>query len=117
MNIIFPDYGKEAKLIKGKTILAYLQELDIDINASCGGEGKCGQCLIEIECAPGSISDKTEAENEFIHDDVHRLACQAKILKTDRHVYIRVPSLHHLRQLHILESGEYRTIPFEPFVR
>ncbi len=117
MNIIFPDYGKEAKLIKGKTILAYLQELDIDINASCGGEGKCGQCLIEIECAPGSISDKTEAENELIHDDVHRLACQAKILKTDRHVYIRVPSLHHLRQLHVLESGEYRTIPFEPFVR
>lgn len=117
MKIIFPEYGKEARLVKGKTILSYLQEQGIDINASCDGEGKCGQCLIEVECAPGALSDKTEAENEFIHDNIHRLACQAKILKTDKHVYVRLKSILYLRQLYVLESGEYKEIPIVPFVR
>ena len=116
MNIIFTEYGKEAELAKGRTILSYLQELGIDINAPCGGEGKCGECLVEVEYAPGALTDKTEAENEFIHNDIHRLACQAKILKTDKPVYVRLKSLLYLRRLYILESGEYKAIPIEPFV-
>ena len=116
MGIIFTEYGKEAKLVKGRTILSYLQELGIDINCSCGGEGKCGECLVEVECAPGALADKTEAENECIHDDIHRLACQAKILKTDKPVYVRLKSILYLRRLYILESGEYKAIPIEPFV-
>ncbi len=116
MNVIFPEYGKEAELVEGRNILSYLQELGIDLNASCGGEGKCGQCLVEVECAPGVLSDKTEAENKFIHADAHRLACQARILKTDKHIYVRLKSLLYLRRLYILESGEYKVIPIEPFV-
>lgn len=116
MNIIFPEYRKEAELVEGRNILSYLQELGIDINASCGGEGTCGQCLVEVKCAPGVLSDKTEAENEFIHDNIHRLACQAKILKTDKPVYVRLKSILYLRRLYILESGGYTAIPIEPFV-
>ncbi|MCK4476772.1 MAG: DUF4445 domain-containing protein [Methanophagales archaeon] len=112
MNIIFTESGKEAELVKGRTILSYLQELGIDINASCGGEGKCGQCQVEVECAPGVLSDKTEAENKFVHDDTHRLACQARILRTDEHIYARVPR----RTYYVLESGEYKEIALEPFV-
>ena len=112
MNIIFTEYGKEAKLVEGRTILSYLQELGIDINAPCGGEGKCGQCQVEVKCAPGALSDKTEAENEFAHEDTCRLACQAKILKTDTPISVRVPR----RTYYVLESGEYKEIALEPFV-
>jgi len=113
MKIIFKDSGKEAELVKGKSILAYLQELGIDINASCGGEGKCGQCLVEVESVPGALSDKTEAEHKFIPEDKHRLACQAKIVKTDEEpIYVQVPR----RAYCILESGEFWEIPVEPFV-
>jgi uncharacterized 2Fe-2S/4Fe-4S cluster protein (DUF4445 family) len=112
MNIIFTENGKEAELVEGRTILSYLQELGIDINASCGGEGKCGQCLIEVECAPGTLSDKTEAENKFVHEDTCRLACLARVLKTDEHIYVRVPR----RTYYVLESGEYKEIALEPFV-
>ncbi len=112
MSIIFNDYEKEAELVKGRNILSYLQELEIEINASCGGEGKCGQCLVEVNSALKALTEKTEAENKFIHDDTHRLACQAIILKTDEHVYVRVPR----RGYYILESGEYKEIPVEPFV-
>ncbi len=112
MNIIFTEYGKEAELTEGRTILSYLQELGIDINASCGGDGKCGQCLVEVECAPGALSNKTEAENKFVHEDTHRLACMARVLKTDEHIYVRVPR----RTYYVLESGEYKEIALEPFV-
>ncbi|MEA2075438.1 MAG: ASKHA domain-containing protein [Euryarchaeota archaeon] len=112
-KIIFKDSGKEAKLVEGRTILSYLQELGIDINASCGGEGKCGQCQVEVECAPGALSDKTDVENKFVHDDIHRLACQARILKTDEeHIYVQVQR----RTYYVLESGEYKEIALEPFV-
>ena len=112
MNVIFTESGKEAKLVEGRTILSYLQELGIDINASCGGEGKCGQCQVEVECASGALSDKTEAENEFVHEDTCRLACLARVLKTDEHIYVRVPR----RTYYVLESGEYKEIALEPFV-
>ncbi|MHC1611608.1 MAG: ASKHA domain-containing protein [Candidatus Methanospirareceae archaeon] len=113
MEIIFKDSGKEAELLKGKSILSYLQELGIEINASCGGKGKCGQCLVEVESGYGSLSDKTEAEHKFISDDKHRLACQATILKTDEEdIYVRVPR----RSYCILESGEFLEIPVEPFL-
>lgn len=110
MEIIFKDQGKAAKLVRGRTVLSYLQELGIDINNTCGGEGKCGQCL--IECRSKALSEKTEREKKFIHDDLHRLACQARILKTDEHIYVRVPR----RIYHILESGECKEIHLEPFV-
>ena len=116
MNIIFTEYGKEAELVKGRSLLSYLHELEIDINSSCGGGGKCGQCLVEVESGMGALSKKTEAENEFIDDDSHRLACQAKIMKTDKHIYVRLMSTLYLRQLYILESGEYKAVPVEPFV-
>ena len=112
MNIIFTEYGKEAKLVEGRTILSYLQELGIDINCSCGGEGKCGECLVEVECAPGALSERTELEDKFIQDDTHRLACQARIANTDNPIYVRVPR----RTYYVLESGEYKEIALEPFV-
>jgi len=112
MKLIFSEYGKEAKLVKDRIILSCLQESGIDISAPCGGEGKCGQCLVEVECAPDALSAKTEAEKKFIHDNTHRLACQARILKTDKPIYVRIPR----RIYHILESGECKEIHLEPFV-
>lgn len=113
MKIIFKDVRKKAELVEGKTILSYLQELGIAINASCGGEGKCGQCVVGVKCAPGALSEKTEAEHKFIANEKHRLACQARILRADEPIYVRVPR----RSYCILESGEFWEIPVEPFVR
>jgi uncharacterized 2Fe-2S/4Fe-4S cluster protein (DUF4445 family) len=112
MNIFFKDSGKEAELVGGRTILSYAQELGIVMDASCGGEGKCGQCLVEVESAPGMLSDKTELEHEFIRNDELRLACQAKVVKTDAHIYVRVPRGSYC----VLEIGQLWDIPLAPFV-
>jgi uncharacterized 2Fe-2S/4Fe-4S cluster protein (DUF4445 family) len=126
MELIVREAGKKAELVKGKTILSYLQELNIDINASCGGKGECGQCLVEVESSPGALTDRTEVEDKFIQspyrtfgvvgrsptDKRQRLACQAIILKTDEPIYVQVPR----RSFCILESGKYWEIPVIPFV-
>jgi uncharacterized 2Fe-2S/4Fe-4S cluster protein (DUF4445 family) len=112
MNIFFKDSGKEAELVVGRTILSYAQELGIAMDASCGGEGTCGQCLVEVESAPGMLSDKTELEHEFIRNDGLRLACQAKVVKTDAHIYVRVPRGSYC----VLEIGQLWDIPLAPFV-
>jgi uncharacterized 2Fe-2S/4Fe-4S cluster protein (DUF4445 family) len=112
MKIILKDSGLEADLVKGKTILSYLQELGIDIDAACGGEGKCGQCLVEVDSPPGALSERTEAEGKFLHNDSDRLACQATIVKTDKPIYVHIPR----RSYCVLETGEFWKIPIEPFV-
>jgi len=113
MKIIFRDgQTREAKLVAGRTILSYLQELGIEINASCAGEGKCGQCIVEVDAPPDALSAVTDSERKFIKAENQRLACQARILRTDEQIYVRVPKSGY----YILESGEYRWIPIEPFV-
>ena len=113
MELIVREARKKAELVKGKRILSYLQELSIDINASCGGKGECGQCLVEVESSPGALSAKTEVEHKFIRNERQRLACQAIILKTDEPIYVQVPR----RSFSILDSGKYWEIPVVPFVR
>jgi uncharacterized 2Fe-2S/4Fe-4S cluster protein (DUF4445 family) len=112
MKIVFKEEGKEAELVEGRTILSYVQELGIDLNASCGGEGKCGQCMVEVECADSALSGKTGAEKKFIPEDKKRLACQTRIIRTDEHIYVCVPK----RTYYVLESGEYKEIALEPFI-
>jgi len=112
MKIIFEDAEKEAELVKDRTILSYLQELEISINASCGGEGRCGKCVVEVESVPGALSEKTDTEHKFTHKDTHRLACQATIMNTNAPLFVHVP----LRAYCIVESGNFWEIPVEPFV-
>ena len=113
MKIIFRDgQTREAELVAGRTILSYLQELGIEIDASCAGEGKCGQCIVEVDAPPDALSAVTDSERKFIKAENQRLACQARILRTDKQIYVRVPKSGY----YILESGEYRWIPIEPFV-
>ncbi len=112
MKIVFTDSGIEADLVAGKTILSYAQELGIEINAPCGGEGTCGQCLVEVKSTPGALSRKTRAERQFIRNHGHRLACQARIRRTELPIYVRIPRLAYC----ILETSEFWPIPVEPFV-
>jgi ferredoxin len=72
MKIFFKESGISADLVAGKTILEYALELGVEINAPCNGEGKCGQCLVEVESAPGALSPRTEVERKVIADEVHR---------------------------------------------
>ncbi|HDS44605.1 MAG TPA: DUF4445 domain-containing protein [Methanomicrobia archaeon] len=112
MKIVFTDSGIEADLVADKTILSYAQELGIEISAPCGGEGTCGQCLIEVLSTPSALSRKTTAERQFIRNDGHRLACQARVRSTEVPIYIRIPRIAYC----ILETSEFWPVQVDPFV-
>ena len=65
------------------TILNILNDNNISINQSCGGNGTCGTCRIEVTLGE-NISDPTEDEKQIYHELQlklnQRLACQTKLI-------------------------------------
>lgn len=109
-KIFFRNYGKEAKLTKGKTILSYCQELGIDISSLCGGIGACGQCVVKVEGE--GLNEPGDIEKKFIKETGYRLACQARVEKEDANIYVEVPK----RRYKVLERGKVVPVPLEPVI-
>ena len=109
-EIFFRNYGRRARLEKGRTLLSYCQELGIDLPSLCGGMGVCGQCLLRVEGE--GLSELTEAELRFAGSG-ERLACQARVEREDGWVVAEVPE----RKYRILERGRVLPVRLEPAVR
>jgi uncharacterized 2Fe-2S/4Fe-4S cluster protein (DUF4445 family) len=78
-EIDFEPIGKRVPS-DGGTILDAAQRGGIVLNATCGGEGVCGRCLVRVMA--GDVSEVTSSEEFEINEDAlaygWRLACQAK---------------------------------------
>ncbi len=64
---------------RGKTILEAARELNIPIEAACGGRGKCGKCKVRLlkgECSPLHADEYALLSPEEISEG-YRLACRA----------------------------------------
>jgi uncharacterized 2Fe-2S/4Fe-4S cluster protein (DUF4445 family) len=65
---------------KGASLLNVLRSKGIPFDAPCGGEGRCGRCLVRVE---GELSPPTQREKASIEEGMiargWRLACQATI--------------------------------------
>ena len=86
-SVRFLPHNREIKVSRGDNLLRAAMDAGVHINASCGGEGVCGKCRIQIES--GGIEDgiserlsPSDVENGF------RLACKSSISSD---VVIRVP--------------------------
>jgi len=111
-KIYFPQFGKEAKISKGRTILDYAKELGIPINSSCGGSGICKECRISVDKGCEALNKRTELEEEL--DNKERLACQAIIEDSSFDVYVNVL---HYGYLQILAKGKGKKIELDPSIR
>lgn len=112
-EIIFSPSNKKGKLEQGRTILSYIQELGINISASCGGRGICRGCLVKIDRME-NLNNLTKIEKEFIKDQRYRLACQAKIVRGNEDIFIEIPEF---RKYKILAKGKTKKISLNPFVK
>lgn len=67
---------------EGQTIMEVLADSDIAMRSDCGGQGRCGKCLVSVHPA-ANISLPTEDEIKLFEKEKysagHRLACGAKI--------------------------------------
>jgi len=112
-KIYFPQFGKEAEISKGRTILDYAKELGIPISSGCGGSGICKECRIVIEEGNKGLNKKTDFEKEL--DRNERLACQAVIENISNDISIKVLHYGHLHQ--ILEKGKNKRIKLDPLTK
>ncbi|MEO0293471.1 MAG: ASKHA domain-containing protein [candidate division WOR-3 bacterium] len=109
-RVVFPFFGKSKEIEIGKTLLHYAQELNIPINAGCGGLGICKECRVRIEKGGESLSKKTKLEEEL--DEKERLACQAIVenKKSDLFVEVLFPGFVDK----ILTGGKRRKLQIDP---
>jgi len=111
-RISIEGYDRKADLVVGRTLLEHIQELGVNINASCGGVGECKQCLVEVH-PMDCLTPLTDAEREFIKKEGIRLACQAKVVRDDEDIFIRIPE----RRFTIWATGRRREVELDPCVK
>jgi uncharacterized 2Fe-2S/4Fe-4S cluster protein (DUF4445 family) len=93
-SIHIQPVGKRISATDGETILSCLQRAGVILNATCGGTGSCGQCLIQI--ISGEVSTPTPFETGEIELNRikagWRFACQTSV-KGDLKVFIPAASM------------------------
>ena len=87
-RIFFLEFNKNKLLERGQTILKIARDLNIPINAGCGGLGICGECKVKIEKGIEILNNRTKAEEKLKNDE--RLACQAVIEKDGVDLFVSV---------------------------
>ncbi|KXA99286.1 hypothetical protein AKJ40_03505 [candidate division MSBL1 archaeon SCGC-AAA259M10] len=113
-RLLFKPGALEGNFSKGTTLLEAAQELDIEVESLCGGEGLCGRCKVIIEEGQKHLSPLTESEEillsgEEIEKD-YRLSCMAKV-GDEGFVRVRVPSESLRKGQIVLTEG--REVKFE----
>ena len=112
-KIYFPQFDKEADLLKEKNISDYTKELKIPISSSCRGRGICKECRIVIEKGCEVLNEKTELENDLNENE--RLACQAIIKDNSTDIHIRLSHQGRLEQ--IATEGGKKEVKLNPLTR
>jgi uncharacterized 2Fe-2S/4Fe-4S cluster protein (DUF4445 family) len=85
--ITFHPGGKSIEAMPGTILLDAIHKAGILLDASCGGEGACGKCLVRIKTGkvendPDQPLAATQIEQGYV------LACKSKILETETSVEI-----------------------------
>lgn len=89
-KIVFLPHAKEIHVEDGTPLIRAALEAGVHINASCGGEGVCAKCRVNIEQSRVEGGTGERLAPEDIENGV-RLACQA-LVKSDLTVRIPVES-------------------------
>jgi len=84
---------------RDKTLFEYADELSVRVPTSCGRNGKCHECIVEIRKGGDALSQPTEAESFLTKN--YRLACQTYVNEIEKVVDFSVLR----RQPKILTAG------------
>lgn len=81
--VTFQPMGVRVSAQQGQTISEAAAERDLNLRSDCGGQGQCGQCLVELH-PPDHASALTDNELDTVPPETiekgGRLACEARIL-------------------------------------
>ena len=103
--------GRELPASVGSNLFDYAAALRVRVPTSCGRNGQCHECIVEVRRGMDALTAKTAAE-DFLRGGF-RLACQAVVTDPDTPVEFAVQR----RQLRILTEGVRRPVALDPHVR
>ncbi len=103
--------NKRIPLTDGKTLFDYADDVALRVPTSCGRNGECHECIVEIRRGADGLNSPTEPE-KFLRGN-YRLACQATVTNISAEIEFAVLR----RQPRILTEGIHRDdIESQPFV-
>lgn len=110
-----PSYRKIV-VERGTTVLDAAQRAGLSMNVVCGGQGKCGKCVVYIQ------SGKTEFDRQkygrfFTEDELKKGACLACETLVQGDLQVLVPDSTLIQEQKILIEGVESEIEFRPSVK
>lgn len=110
-----PSYRK-IDVPRGTTVLDAAQRAGLSMNVVCGGQGKCGKCIVFIQSGRAEF-DRQKYGRFFTEVELQKGACLAceTIVQGDLHVLVPESTL--IQEQKILVEGLDHEIEFRPSVR
>ena len=110
-----PSYRK-IEVARGSTILDAAQRAGMNINVVCGGQGKCGKCIVYVQ------SGKTEFDRQkylqfFTGEELANGACLACETTIQGDLQVLIPEGTLIQEQKILIEGKDSAIEFRPSVK
>ena len=110
-----PGYRK-TDIAEGRTILDAAQRAGLNINVVCGGQGKCGKCVVYVQSGKTSF-DRQKYGRFFTDDELAKGACLACGTTVEGDLQVFVPASTLIQEQKILIEGQDSEIEFHPSVR
>ena len=110
-----PSYRK-IDVVRGSTILDAAQRAGLNINVVCGGQGKCGKCVVYVQSGKTEF-DRQKYSRFFSEDELTKGACLACETLVQGDLQVLVPESTLIQEQKILVAGRDTEIEFHPSVR
>jgi uncharacterized 2Fe-2S/4Fe-4S cluster protein (DUF4445 family) len=110
-----PGYRK-IDVARGSTILDAAQRAGLNINVVCGGQGKCGKCVVYVQSGKAEF-DRQKFLRFFSEDELAKGACLACETLVQGDLQVLVPDSTLIQEQKILVGGVDTGIEFHPSVR
>jgi uncharacterized 2Fe-2S/4Fe-4S cluster protein (DUF4445 family) len=79
--VTFTPSGKSVDVAPGSELLVAMSKAGIEVDLSCGGEGTCGDCIVQI--ISGNVESGSQGMlSSSALSDGHVLACQSRVRET-----------------------------------
>lgn len=98
-----PNFRK-VTVDKGKTILEAAQAAGLHMNVVCGGQGKCGKCIVYLKTGIATF-DRGAFGNFFTEEELEKGACLACKTVIEDDIQVLVPETSLIQEQKILIEG------------
>ena len=114
-DVIFLPSFRKTTIATGGTLLEAAQKAGIHMNVVCGGQGKCGKCIVYLKS--GRVDFDREKFGKFFSEEELEqggcLACQSHVLDD---VQVLIPESSLIQEQQILIDTRGLTTEFSPSV-